>query len=116
MIRSDVKNWLGIVKTISEECRWDRHFILTMETDDQTLVIQVRKSPLVFTIKQDSFHPPTYTVSYTALPPSAPPGATVRWLTPWETRPALFVDAELEQWLRQSVAAYAADRQPGELR
>ena len=109
MLRSDIAKWLGIVESISQEYGWDKSLIITMQTDDRTFVIQVRKSPLVFTIKQETFDLHKYTVSYTVFPYSSTPDATARRLTAGQSRSAAFVEEELEKWLRELVAKYAAE-------
>jgi hypothetical protein len=109
MLRSDVQSWLEIVRSTSQECGWDQSLLITMETDDRTFFIQVRKSPLVFTVKQETRDPGRYTATYTVFPYNSTPDATARRFTAGQSRSAAFVGEELDRWLRQLVAKYVAE-------
>ncbi len=110
MLSSDVQRWQDKANWISRECGWDASLLLTIQPDERTLVIQVRKSSLLFTVRQDSPGLPRYTVTYTEYASRGPADATVRRMTAGQARSAAFVEEEIEKWLRRFVAQYAAER------
>ncbi len=109
MFRSDVQRWLARISSISQEYDWDRSLLIIMETDDRTFVVQVRKSALIFIARQEAVEPPAYTVTYTLFQRGAPPDVTARRHTAGQFREPGFVEAELEKWLRESVATYVTE-------
>lgn len=109
MFTSAMDGWLTIVQDIGREQGWDGSLIFTFMMDDHTLVFQVRKSPLSFTIKQLPSDPHKFTVSYTVFPPGTPLDSTLRRLGTSQTRSSASVSKELEDWLRDSVAHYARE-------
>ena len=101
--------WLGLVENVSRECDWDAGFMFHFMPDEYTLVFQVRKSPLFFTIKQPAVDLQRFTVSYSGYEPGAERDATMRRFGSGPARPAPAVSDELERWLRGSVVRYAAE-------
>ncbi len=104
-----VDEWLAIVENVGRECGWDSSLIFHLMPDEHTLVFQVRKSPLFFTINQQAMDAQRFTVAYTGYEPDAEPEATMRRFGAGPARPAASVSDELERWLRASVARYAAE-------
>ncbi len=109
MFKSDIQRWLEIIHRVSQACGWDRSLLLTMDPDDRSFVVQVRKSALMFTVRQDAPAPPNYSVSYTVFKPGAPPDVTARRLSAGERLSAEFVSEQLEAWLRESVDRYVEE-------
>ncbi len=101
--------WLVIIENVSRECGWDAGLLFHFMPDEYTLVLQVRKSPLVFTIKQQALDPQRFTVSYTVYEPGSEPDATMRRFGAGPARPVPAVSDELERWLRASVVRYVAE-------
>ncbi len=101
--------WLTIVENIGRECGWDESVLFHFMPDEHTLIFQVRKSPLVFTIQQQAVDWQRFAISYTGYEPGAAPDATMRRFGSGPARPAATVSDELERWLRASVARYAAE-------
>ncbi len=107
MFRSDIEKWLGVVTTISRECEWDPSLVISMQTDERTYVIQVRKSPLMFIVNEEPARSGNYAVAYTVYP--SVPEETARRVSAGKSRAPGFVEEQLEQWLREYVARYAVE-------
>ena len=108
MFRADMESWLSTITEVRNELGWDKSLILTMKTDERTFLVQVRKSALVFTVQEEPGEHRRYTVTYTELPPESTPNETARRVTAGKSRSAEFVREELEKWLREPIARYAA--------
>ncbi len=104
-----VDEWLAIVDNIGRECGWDTSLIFHLMPDEHTLILQVRKSPLIFSIQQQAIDAQRFTVAYTGYEPGAERDATMRRFGSGPARPAASVSDELQRWLRSSVARYAAE-------
>ncbi len=101
--------WLAITEGFVGACSWDESLLFHFMPDEHTLVFQVRKSPLSFIIKQQAVDQQLFTISYTGYEPGAARDATMRRFGFGPARPAPAVSAELEGWLRSSVARYVAE-------
>ena len=109
MITSQRSRWLGTLQKWVLETHTDTTALIPIETDDYTLVIFLRKSPLKFIIQQSREDSNQFAVldrvklaDYALGPPRTGSDSGLYY-------PAIYVEVKLDQWLRRTVAGYLTD-------
>lgn len=107
-------HWLNMANTRGLEANWDPDLFFPVNMEEDDFTIEVRKSPLKFTVRESPMNSDRYVVSCVEYPPGHASAASTGLLALGSLLQAKEVDDRLEDWLLYAVANYVSEHNPDE--
>lgn len=102
-------HWLSMANTRGREANWDSDLFFPVDMEEDEFIIEVRKSPLQFAVRETPMNSNRYVVSCVEYPPGYASAASTRLLALGSVLQAKEVDDRLEDWLLYAVANYVSE-------